>query len=1059
MKLLCQTLFFLLFIVALSAEDKRPIRLIIEGEDFSTDKGWAAMPYRDNYFASTFAITFLSRQGCLSAPAQLEKGKQAIATKTVTIPYDGAFEVLSRYEQPYAFTAEFTIEIVQKGKTVYKKLFGKYDDPKVGSMMGPDPAKRRVPMVRYFWGATDNIILQEGGSAKLKKGQATIRIIAEAQLDNGKPRLQVAKRNIDLIYITNDAAGIAAQKKHCRTYLEKDGWLTQAGDLYLRLTNKGSKPVSPMVTPSYIGQHSPYYIHLRDWPSYRIVKDGVIAHKGRNGRTLGETNYQNGGPRTNQVNAKYLAPVLRDISKYNPAKAANQLQPGAKTGWMDIGQMIDALHLSKWTFDSPGKMTLEFAVPDGKGGLKTVKTITVEKGAITFEMPNVLNPSPQLRKVLEERYWVAPIRTQEEALQFLQSKVKAFKNEGKRPKRFRVYNIMGFGGTRQKGTVLTHVKKLASQLGDNTINKHDLYTHIATTNIKAIDALFKKLKYRLNDGQIISYGDEMHLPTRPMSNDELKQWMKKNKVKYKGDIVYTKDRKHPLYYYSKLASIEKGASAYQKSTAHYAAGGGLTGSNYSPHGNYYVSEIHYIRPFKLKALNMPWSEDYVWQVPEFSVQVFGYLAAGLRAGAKYDNMPLHMYVMPHSPGNTARDFTLAFYTAIANGSKMINYFCASPSAVGGTENYVDTNDLSMWKEIHDNTWAAGVFEDYVMDGKVRPAKVGLLLSSVEDILSGASNKTLAMHNNERKALYLALTHAQIPVDFVSEDDVIDGLCKNYKVIYVTEKWLHSKAINALEKWVKKGGTLVSVAGGGFRNEYDKINPAAGELYGVKSQSIKTDPDLVSKYLLVPNKPFFPKQDLPPYEPIDTVTWSHKGKNISAGVIVWKQKLVPSDGKVIGKYKDGSPAIIEKIHGKGRTVLFGFLPGQAYLKSALPLRPVDRSSNDGGYNHWLPTEMDKALRSAITDFVPADYQRPVVCSEDLVETSCIDTTKPSKRLAVPLMNYSGKFIKALTVKIAGVKKIRSIRSVKYKKVKTSFDGDVMTVTLPLDVADILLIDTK
>ena len=47
-------------------------------------------------------------------------------------------------------------------------------------------------------------------------------------------------------------------------------------------------------------------------------------------------------------------------------------------------------------------------------------------------------------------------------------------------------------------------------------------------------------------------------------------------------------------------------------------------------------------------------EDYVWQIPEFSVQVTGYLVSAFRAGAKYRNNPIHMYVMPHSPGNTPR---------------------------------------------------------------------------------------------------------------------------------------------------------------------------------------------------------------------------------------------------------------------------------------------------------------------------------------------------------------------------------------------------------------------
>ena len=43
-------------------------------------------------------------------------------------------------------------------------------------------------------------------------------------------------------------------------------------------------------------------------------------------------------------------------------------------------------------------------------------------------------------------------------------------------------------------------------------------------------------------------------------------------------------------------------------------------------------------------------------------------------------------------------------------------------------------------------------------------KVGLLLSSTDELITGVNNFSLALHNNERKALYYALRHAQIPVD-------------------------------------------------------------------------------------------------------------------------------------------------------------------------------------------------------------------------------------------------------------------------------------------------------
>ncbi|MHC4883700.1 MAG: hypothetical protein ACYTGH_01300, partial [Planctomycetota bacterium] len=369
---------------------------------------------------------------------------------------------------------------------------------------------------------------------------------------------------------------------------------------------------------------------------------------------------------------------------------------------------------------------------------------------------------------------------------------------------------------------------------------------------------------------------------------EFAAWLRARGVKVKGKPAYTANKTAPLYYYSVLCAKEKGAEHYAKATAYLAKKGVRTGTNYSPHSNYLVTEMDYIRPFKLKAINLPWSEDYVWQIPEFSIQAMGYLTSGLRAGAKYDNLPIHMYVMPHSPGNTARDFRLSYYTAIANGAREINYFCATPLAVGNTENYVDTNDLPMWKAIYDCSRAAGTFEDYVVDGQVRKARVGMLLSSVDDIYGDYNNQTLALHNNERKALYYALRHSQVPVDFLSEDDVIDGLADDYHVIYVTQRWLHSKAIKALKTWAEKGGTVVALAGGGFLNELNAPNPEANALYGVKSQELTTDPDLVKKYLLIENKPFLTKQDLPVYDPIDTATWVSGSIVAKSDIIVWKQ---------------------------------------------------------------------------------------------------------------------------------------------------------------------------
>jgi hypothetical protein len=383
----------------------------------------------------------------------------------------------------------------------------------------------------------------------------------------------------------------------------------------------------------------------------------------------------------------------------------------------------------------------------------------------------------------------------------------------------------------------------------------------------------------------------------------------------------------------------------------------------------------------------------------------------------------------------------------------------------------------MWRMIHKCTHEAGIFEDYVLDGKVRPARVGLLLSSVDELITGVTNFSLAMHNNERKALYYALRHAQVPVDFLSEGDVISGAAKDYSVIYVTQQYLHSKCVGALAKWCEAGGTVVAMCGGGFFDEFQKENPATAKLYGATGTKIDTDPDLVSKYLLKENVPFLAKHDLPRYEPMDIVNWNlaglpkdEKGKAnpspshvFNVPVVVWKQPLKVDDATVIGQFKDGSPAVVRKTHGKGRAVLFGFLPGQGYLKSALAVRPVDRGANAESYAHALPTGMSPHLRARLVDdFLgrAAFDARPVVTTDGLVETTCIDTFAkggvPSK-LAVPLVNWSGAEITSLTVTIRGVDNPKKVRSVERGELKyTQLKGGIQ-IEMPLDVADMLLID--
>jgi hypothetical protein len=489
-------------------QGRKPVRLFAEAEDFRvTSPGWEVVPYRENYFACTFAITFLSRMAALGAPEQLPPGQVAVAEQDIQIPYGDTYELLVRYEQPYNFSCEFTIEIEQHGKVVGRFLCGRLTDPKIWAFNN----HKREPMVRYTWSGTDNIVWQHPGAVKLSGGSAKLRLLATAQLDEGRPRRNAARRHVDVICLTNDRDGMERQKK--AGYLEFDGWLVQDGDLFVRITNPADAPAPVLVVlPPMQAQHSPYYVHVRDWPTTTVLKSG---------RAVSATNYQLAGPRSQQVRPELLAPLV-ELPKVIPPE--QYLQPGDRSGWVPIGQSCDALNYGQWwaevryppkTPNAPpaGSMYLrwEFGIPDGQGGIRVIKDITIrcdgkDRTEFGFDIPGCINPNPTLAAILKQRYWLPEIRTQKEALRWLLEQVRKFPQVGRVPERLLIYGIEA--GNTEEG------RQLGLALGDNTRyrgqgKKRGMITHWPNPDLKWIEQQVAKRPGGLEDVLIVSYGDEI----------------------------------------------------------------------------------------------------------------------------------------------------------------------------------------------------------------------------------------------------------------------------------------------------------------------------------------------------------------------------------------------------------------------------------------------------------------------------------------------------------------------------------------------------------------------
>jgi hypothetical protein len=129
---------------------------ICEAEEFQvsppdeTAPGWQAKRFGDNYYAATFANSFLSRKAFLGAPEQCDPSTASIE---VDIQEAGRYLVLVRYEAAYRFETQFRVQVEQAGRTLLNRLYGARDNLKIW------PFREGLKTeVAWSWGAVENFV-------------------------------------------------------------------------------------------------------------------------------------------------------------------------------------------------------------------------------------------------------------------------------------------------------------------------------------------------------------------------------------------------------------------------------------------------------------------------------------------------------------------------------------------------------------------------------------------------------------------------------------------------------------------------------------------------------------------------------------------------------------------------------------------------------------------------------------------------------------------------------------------------------------------------------------
>lgn len=339
----------------------------------------------------------------------------------------------------------------------------------------------------------------------------------------------------------------------------------------------------------------------------------------------------------------------------------------------------------------------------------------------------------------------------------------------------------------------------------------------------------------------------------------------------------------------------------------------------------------------------------------------------------------------------------------------------------------------------------------LVPAKKIPSQVAILYSSSSDIWDLRKNYAFGF---ERMFTWLALTHNQIPVDFVSEQTLAEKDLSGYKVCYFSGRNLSRLAAEKLKQWVKNGGTLFLTAGAGSKDEFNRPTNILDDILPAKCRDLQE----LQKYLSS-------GRYLDRLVPQDTVSLKDDTK---IDVLSVKQNITPKPGsQVLGHFSDGRPAIIVGKKRRGTVYYSGFLPALTYAYRAI----VDRNKVAFGvdlqkvkipspeeiatetqlltrsYNPWnYPQHIRNLIILPVKD---KDIEMPVICNIPLIDAVAMAC---DKGILVPIANYTLQPIKKLVLTVKTKKPVKSVESVHAGKISFQQQGNFVKFSMPLKETD-------
>ena len=436
---------------------------------------------------------------------------------------------------------------------------------------------------------------------------------------------------------------------------------------------------------------------------------------------------------------------------------------------------------------------------------------------------------------------------------------------------------------------------------------------------------------------------------------------------------------------------------------------------------------------RLRGSSALWTEDWFSDAQAYQ---WSFYASKLRSAAEKSGVVFGGYVVPRASGDREDGILQKILTLVGSGAKVVNSYVFGPEYSFPGNCY--SEKAGMLRKLAQANVMIGAAEDVLWPGKRPQARVAILSPkssemwdvkgvSISTPISDAANTDLNRSTVDYMAevpdLYLALQHANIPVDFIEEEDLSPSGLAPYRAVYVTEPDIPEEFQKELGNWVLGGGTLIAISNAGSMDRYDEPSTVLSGIRGAHNPE--------RERMLISN--------LGALKSFGKITAG------SAEATGWGPRdtlAQPVKGEVVAHFEDGAPAIIRHLVGKGTVVHFTWLPGVSYVKSS------------SGASGKLPWSFSSVIRNWIVAPVKdAGIQMPVETSKPMVETPMLVSRMGA---AITVLNWNNDPLNSLELTVRVPFRVRSVTSVLRGPLKFDRDPQAIRVSLPITSADILIV---